>query len=196
MATKKQPVAVDPTHPVTQTPIDQLIPHPMNPRKGDVDKIVESIKVNGFYGVIIAQKRTNHILAGNHRWLAAQRLGIESVPVMWLDISDAKAKKILLADNRLNDLADYAQDSLQELLRSVLATDDLRGTGFDATDIQELIDDVADEPNEKRKRNLEPFHDTFFLIRCPITEQGRVFDLLKNLLAAEVEGAEIVSATN
>jgi ParB-like nuclease domain len=196
MAAKKTSVPIDPSNPVSQTPLDQLIPHPMNPRRGDVAKIVESIKVNGFYGVIVAQKRTNYILAGNHRWLAAKELGIESVPVMWLDITDAKAKKILLADNRMNDLASYEQESLQELLRSVLSTDDLRGTGFDATDIQDLIDDVTDEPNEKRKRNLEPFHNTFFLVRCPITEQGRVFGMLKDLIEKEVEGAEIVSATN
>lgn len=196
MATKKQTPAKDPSHEVVQTPLDQLLPHPMNPRKGNVAKIVESIRTNGFYGVIVAQKSTRYILAGNHRWRAAQQLGLESVPVMWLNISDAKAKKILLADNRTNDLAAYENDSLQELLRSVIAEDDLIGTGYDATDIQALIDDANDEPDEKRKRNLEPFTSAFFLVRCPIAEQGRVFARIKEILEAESPDAEIVSANN
>ena len=31
-------------------PIDSVKPHPANPRKGNVAKIAESIKTNGFYG--------------------------------------------------------------------------------------------------------------------------------------------------
>jgi hypothetical protein len=195
MPPRSKPISKDPTAKVEQTPLEQLLPHPMNPRRGNIDKIVESIKVNGWFGVIVAQKSTKYILAGNHRWQAARQLGIESVPVMWLDCSNAEGKKILLADNKMNDMAGYANDTLQELLRSVLADDDLRGTGFDATDIEALVDEVTDEPDDKRKRNLEPFHDTFFLVRCPITEQGRVMQLLTNAMQ-EIEGVEIASATN
>ena len=37
-------------------PINSVKPHPANPRKGNVAKIVESIKANGFYGSIVVQK--------------------------------------------------------------------------------------------------------------------------------------------
>ena len=57
------------------------------------------------------------------------------------------------------------------------------------------IDDVSDDPNEKRKRNLEPFHDCFFLVRCPITEQGKAKALIEESLR-NIEGVEIASATN
>lgn len=195
MPTKKPAPSKDPSFKVEQIPVEQLLPHPMNPRKGNIDKIAESIKANGFYGVIVAQKSTKYILAGNHRWMAARQLGLESVPVMWLNVSDAQAKKILLADNRTSDLAEYANDALQELLRSVLAEGDMRGTGYDPTDVEALIDEVTDDPDEKRKRNLEPFHDTFFLVKCPISEQGRVNAILSEALK-EIEGAEVASATN
>ena len=195
MATRKAPeVNLEPIHPVEQTALDALLPHPMNPRKGNVDKIVESIKVNGFYGVIVAQKSTKYILAGNHRWQAARHLDLASVPVMWIDCTDAEAKRIMLADNRMSDLAGYNQDSLQDLLRSVVSDGDLRGTGFDMKDIQTLIDDVTDEPNDKRKRNLEPFEDSFFLIRCPVTDQGRAMRMIQEALQ-DVVGVEIASAT-
>ncbi|CAB4144297.1 ParB/Sulfiredoxin [uncultured Caudovirales phage] len=195
MAPRKAPeVNLEPIHPVEQTALDALLPHPMNPRKGNVDKIVESIKVNGFYGVIVAQKSTKYILAGNHRWQAARHLDLASVPVMWIDCTDAEAKRIMLADNRMSDLAGYNQDSLQDLLRSVVSDGDLRGTGFDMKDIQTLIDDVTDEPNDKRKRNLEPFEDSFFLIRCPVTDQGRAMRMIQEALQ-DVVGVEIASAT-
>lgn len=179
---------------VEQVEVDKLLPHPMNPRKGDVDKIVESIKVNGFYGVIVAQKSTRYILAGNHRWQAARHLDMDTVPVMWLDCNDAQAKRIMLADNRMSDIAGYNQDSLQDLLRSVVADGDLRGTGFDMKDIQTLIDDVTDEPNDKRKRNLEPFNDCFFLVKCSVTDQGKTMRMLQEALK-DIENVEIASAT-
>lgn len=180
---------------VEQVALSSLTPHPMNPRRGNLDKIVDSIRANGFYGVIVAQKSTGHILAGNHRWLAARQLGMESVPVMWLAVSDAQAKKILLADNRTSDLAEYATEDLHDLLQSVLADGDMSGTGYDAADVDALIDALSDTPNEKRKRNLEPFHDTFFLIRCPISEHGKVNAILEEALRG-VAGAEFASATN
>lgn len=180
---------------VEDVPVDLLKQHPMNPRRGDVDAIVESIKVNGFYGTVVVQKSTNYILAGNHRWLAAQRAGLDSVPVMWLDVTDVQAKKILLADNRMNDRAIYDEAELQSLLRSVIAHDDLRGTGFDATDIDKLIEDAVDEPNDKRVRNLEPFNHTFFIIKAPISKQGEVHEILADYLD-DMDGVEYASATN
>ena len=81
----------------TDLPIDSVRPHPSNPRKGNVAKIVESIKANGFYGSIVVQKSTMTILAGNHRWQAAKECGMKTIPAMLLDIDDLSAKKILLA---------------------------------------------------------------------------------------------------
>lgn len=183
------------TYKVEVVPVDLLKPHPMNPRRGDVDAIVQSIRVNGFYGTLVVQKSTNYILAGNHRWQAAKQAGLDAVPVMWMDVTNVQAKKILLADNRINDLATYATDDLQTLLRSVLAEDDLRGTGYDVTDVQQMIEDIIDEPNDKRVRNLEPFHHAFFLVKVPVTEQGRVNSILEAELGG-IEGIEFASATN
>lgn len=176
-------------------PINQLTPHPDNPRLGDVDKIIESIRTNGFFGALVAQQSTCYILAGNHRWKAAKQMGMETVPVIFVECNDTQARKILLADNRASDMGGYDHESLTTLLKTVMAADDLQGTGFDAIDLQQLIGDVNDEPNDKRKRNLEPFHHTFWLIRAPITAQGAVSELLTTHLSA-IEGVEIASATH
>jgi len=175
--------------------IGKLKPHPANPRKGNVDAIVESIKVNGFYGSLVVQKSTMFILAGNHRWQAAKRVGMTSIPCMVIDVDDTQAKKILLADNRTSDFATYDNEELTKLLREVISEETLAGTGFDAHDLDKLLADVTDEPNAKRKRNLEPFHYCYWLVKAPISEQGRVSMILSESLDA-IDGVDIASATN
>ena len=66
-------------------PVDSLLPHPRNPNQGDVGAIHKSIAHNGFWGAIVAQRATGHVLAGNHRLLAAKHAGATEVPVTWVD---------------------------------------------------------------------------------------------------------------
>jgi ParB-like chromosome segregation protein Spo0J len=180
---------------IVDVPIDALLPHPKNPRKGNVDKIAESIIANGFYGAVIAQKSTNIILVGNHRWRAARQTGMTSIPVMYVDVDDATATKILLADNRTSDLAVYDADELTRILKSVMVEDDLTGTGFTAQDLDKMIADVNDAANYKRVRNLEPFQNCYWLIKAPIEMQGELTDAFQQAIAKR-EGVEIVTANN
>lgn len=122
-------------------PISALRMHPDNPRRGDVDAIAESVRANGFYGTVVAQRSTGHVLVGNHRMLAAQQEGLDTLPVMWLDVDDDRARRILLVDNRANDQAGYDRDVLAALLAGLDATDArLVGTGYSAQDLAALLD--------------------------------------------------------
>lgn len=118
--------------------------HPDNARKGNIGRIEESIRVNGFYGAVIAQRSTKRIIAGNHRFMAATNLGMTELPVLWVDVDDNEARRILLADNRSNDLASYDDAMLADLLRAAQDTTGLEGTGFDEVDLQDLL--MALEP--------------------------------------------------
>lgn len=129
-------------------PLDAVRPHPRNPRQGDTGAIHESIQANGFYGAIIAQKSTGFILAGNHRWQAAQQAGATEVPVTWVDVDDDHALRILLADNRTNDLASYDDNALAELLQDIHeAHGNLMGTGYDGDDLDQLLADLGETPD-------------------------------------------------
>ena len=130
---------------------DKLKPHPRNPRQGDVGAIHTSIESNGFYGSVIAQKSTGYILAGNHRYLAAMHANAEQIPVTWVDVDDQEAIRILLADNRTNDLATYNDDALAELLQDLLRDGQtLDGTGFDGDDLDNILKDLAQELEDKK----------------------------------------------
>lgn len=51
-----------------------LIPHPRNPRKHDIPRIIRSIRGTGWHSVVTAQKSTKHILVGHGRTEAAQTI--------------------------------------------------------------------------------------------------------------------------
>jgi len=119
--------------------------HPNNPRRGDVAIVAESIKQNGFFGALIVQQSTGYVLAGNHRLMAAQVIGMSAVPVIYVDVDDTQAMRILLADNRTSDLAVYNNETLAELLDHLQHTDDgLIGTGYTDDDLASLLDGLLD----------------------------------------------------
>jgi hypothetical protein len=122
-------------------PAGRLSLHPDNPRKGDLDALGESISANGFYGAVIVQRSTGRIIAGNHRYqaLIAAASPDELVPVIWADVDDDRARRILAADNRTGDLATYDQDALLALLEEMAGgAAGLVGTGFDLDDLEDL----------------------------------------------------------
>jgi ParB-like chromosome segregation protein Spo0J len=125
--------------PIRRVPIDALIEYPSNPRRGDVPAIAESLKQNGQYRPVVVQQSTNHVLAGNHLRKAAVSLGWTEIDTVYIDVDDLTAKRIVLADNRLSDIAGYSSDDLAALLSSV---DDLRGTGYTSDDLARLCPDL------------------------------------------------------
>jgi DNA modification methylase len=126
-----------------QAPLKSLTPHPQNVRQGDVGAIVESLKAHGQYRPIVVQKSTGHILAGNHTFRAATALKWKDISVTYIDCDDDEALRILLVDNRANDLASYDNGGLVEMLQALSNTErKLEGTGFDLDDIDQLLRDL------------------------------------------------------
>lgn len=125
--------------------VDELKPYDKNPRIGDVGAIAESLEENAQYRPIVVQKSTKKILAGNHTWQAAKHLGWDEIAVVFVDVDDERAKKIVLADNRTNDLAGYDTKALTELLDSI---PDPVGTGYSNEDVQVLLDQLESDNDE------------------------------------------------
>jgi hypothetical protein len=122
--------------------IATLTPFDGNPRRGDLDGIVESLRVHGQYRPIVVRKDTNEVLAGNHTLAAAKKLGWTEIAATFIECSDTEAKRIVLVDNRLNDVAEYDDRLLAELLGSL--DEDLMGTGYEDADLEKLIKGLAE----------------------------------------------------
>ena len=129
----------------TETVDIQLLKHhPRNANKGDVEAIRASLAVNGWYGSVVVNQKTNHILAGNHRVMAAKALGWSSVPVTWIDVTPEEELRILLADNRTTRLGDDDKTMLADILSELaLSEGGIDGTGYNAADLDALIDEVS-----------------------------------------------------
>jgi hypothetical protein len=135
--------------------IDSLVPHPRNVREGDVGAISESLKHNGQYRPIVVQKSTNHILAGNHTWKAAKALGWDKIAVTYVDVDDESGLRILLADNKTNDLASYDNGALIELLKELNESEQgLVGSVYDGDDIDELLSDLQNSYDQDDSNEL------------------------------------------
>lgn len=129
-------VRVPPTLRRLAVPVEQLRPYPANPRSGDTAAIRESLQAHGQYRPIVVRKETGEILAGNHTYAAALELGWQKMAVTYVDVDDDEAARIVLVDNRTNDLAGYDDGQLAALLDSLPSVD---GTGFDDRALAQLV---------------------------------------------------------
>ncbi len=124
-------------------PIDSLKPFAGNPRKiteQGLEKIKRSIEEFDFVNPVLAQRGTNMIIAGHQRIKAARAVGLTEVPVIWLDMDDMTAKAYNIADNRLQDEAEWDKHLLGDLFQDIDTGElDLTVTGFDPDEISSLL---------------------------------------------------------
>ncbi|MFN7339663.1 MAG: ParB/Srx family N-terminal domain-containing protein [Opitutia bacterium] len=110
--------------------VSDLVPYARNSRTHSaqqVDKIAASIKEFGFLNPIITDGE-NGIVAGHGRVLAAQKLGLETLPVIEAaHLTEAQRRAYVIADNRLALDAGWDNEMLKIELK------DLDSEGFDLT---------------------------------------------------------------
>lgn len=120
-----------------------LKPYGANPRRGNVGALVESLTYHGQYRPLVVRRETGEILAGNHTFMAARELGWSDIAVTYVDCDDDEAARIVLVDNRSNDLASYGDEALAEILSSL---DGFDGSGFNAGDLEDLLLSLSESP--------------------------------------------------
>lgn len=129
-------------------PHDKISPHPENPRNGDTDAIGDSITANRLYDVIKVQRSTGFILSGNHTYAALVERGAEQIPVVYLDVDDDEALRVLLSANATHDRGGYDEGLYAAAITRVLeAAGDqdaaLRATGLTETTVLDMVNRAA-----------------------------------------------------
>lgn len=141
---------------IKQMDIGSIVPYDKNPRNNDnaVEATANSIKEFGWQQPIVVDKN-NVIIVGHTRKLAADKLGLKTVPVVVADnLTDEQVKAYRLADNKTGELADWNLEMLTDEL-SGIGDLDMSDFGFDLSeDEEEAIDDdyeveVPEEPKSK-----------------------------------------------
>jgi DNA modification methylase len=127
--------------------LDDLIPYGRNARthsKTQVAQIAASIREFGWTNPILVDRK-NGVIAGHGRLLAAQELGLRTVPVIELaNLSEAQRRAYVLADNKLALNAGWDDNLLAaEVVDLVALGFDLSTTGFSVGEIDSLLSQSA-----------------------------------------------------
>jgi ParB-like chromosome segregation protein Spo0J len=130
--------------------IAELKPWAKNPRLNDaaVPAVAASIKRFGFSSPIIARREDGEIIAGHTRIKAAETLGLTRVPVRYMDLDPADAHLLAIADNKLNEKADW-DESLVASILSEFSLDDAALAGFDSNELEKLGSGVLGTPPDE-----------------------------------------------
>lgn len=177
-----------------RVPVDSLTHYGRNPRRGDVKEIVRSLRHHGQYRPIVVSSRTREVLAGNHTLEAAKALGWKEIAATFVDVDEDQAARIVLVDNRSNDLAGYDDAALIEILGGL---PDVEGTGYSPQDLTELLATGGQtpgkdtEPAPRPKRPKSRLGDLYLLgdhrLLCgDATSSGDVERLLEGEMPALV----------
>jgi DNA modification methylase len=123
--------------------VADLIPYARNSRTHSpqqVDKIAASIREFGFLNPIIVDGQ-NGIVAGHGRVMAAQKLGLVTLPVIEAaHLTEAQKRAYVIADNRLALDAGWDNDMLKIELQDLDAEGfDLSLTGFNPDEIGNFL---------------------------------------------------------
>jgi ParB-like chromosome segregation protein Spo0J len=147
--------------------VSDIYPDPMNTRihpDAQVEQIAASILEFGFTNPILISP-ANQIIAGEGRWLGAQRAGLVEIPCVELDgLSEQQRRAYVIADNRigLNSTWDWSklESELTELLAGHFDVDVL---AFSDAELESLLssgdvfpDNSAKPPKRKKEQPAAP----------------------------------------
>lgn len=151
----------------------QLRPYPGNARthsRQQLKLIADSIRRFGFANPMLVTGDFE-VVAGHGRLEAAKSLGLAQVPVVALSsLSEADKKALIIADNRIAELAGWDRDILAIEYQGLLDLqfDDIEVTGFSLGE----IDTILDEASEKKLVGPGPEDHLPPGITAPVSRTG------------------------
>lgn len=139
---------------VQEVAVADLRPYDRNAKThgaDQVDKIAESIREFGFISPCLIDKELN-IIAGHGRVMAAKKLGMETVPCVFIEgLTEAQRRAYILADNRLTELGGWDMELVQSELLELKDMDfniDLTGFELEQESVEIVETDIPEPPAE------------------------------------------------
>ena len=94
---------------LVEIPVDQIKASSSQPRKSfnseTLDELAASIRVSGVIQPVIVRRRGTgyQLIAGERRWRAARQAGLERIPAIVRDATDAQSLELALVENLLRE---------------------------------------------------------------------------------------------
>lgn len=100
--------------------IQKVVPFAKNPKEHtdkDIELIIKSIQRNGWGDPVLVCPETMEILSGNGRYMAAKKLGMEQIPVVYAPkgLTEKQKADLVIASNKLVEISGY-NDNLGALV--------------------------------------------------------------------------------
>lgn len=138
---------------VEHVAVDELRPDPANPRRisdAELEALTRSLKEWGFVQPVIARREDKTVVGGHQRLTAARKLGIKTVPVIFVDLSVEQARLLNLALNKIS--GSWDEELVARMLADLqpVADIDLTLSGFTEDELGRLLKSL--DVREKRER--------------------------------------------
>lgn len=138
--------------------IEQIKPYERNAKiHGDeqIGMLMNSIREFGFLSPCLVERGTYNLIAGHGRVEAAKRLGMETVPCVFVeDLTEEQRKAYILADNKLAELAGWDFALLESELEDI-ENINMSDFGFDEirtdVDFENLFADAPEKEKEPKQ---------------------------------------------
>src|SRR5262245_4129800 len=98
------------TETLTEIAVDQIDVNPRQPRKAfdpvALDELARSIKASGLIQPVVVRRIAGgrwQLIAGERRWRAARQAGLERIPSIVRDATDAESLELALVENLLRE---------------------------------------------------------------------------------------------
>jgi len=134
---------------IQEISLKDLHPWENNPRLNGqvINAVAKSIESFGFNVPIICDQDLT-IIGGHTRWKAAQKLGMDTIPVIRIVMTDTQRRAFAIADNKTAQIADWDFPKLKEVLEELKSEEiDIKHLGFSDEEIRRYILNEDDDEN-------------------------------------------------
>jgi DNA modification methylase len=155
---------------IEHVPVSTPVPSAYNPRtmsRAELRKLVRSMAQFGCVEPLVVRRQDQAVIGGHQRLEAAKQLGLQTVPVVYVDVTEAEAKALNLALNKIQGEWDLPKlGVLLEELRDLPGLDETL-SGFDARELEAVLADL------ERQQLPAPYEESYDLAAELLQAQRR-----------------------
>lgn len=143
---------------IRHPPIDQLVPAPYNPRRilkptdRAYKKLAASLREFGLVEPLVWNELTGRVVGGHARLRILRDMGVATVPVSVVRLTEAREKELNIVLNNQEAQARFDPDLLADVLEGLQQQDELELSGFDESTLDLLRLEATAELPEPTER--------------------------------------------